>query len=178
LGQSRIGARREVAAGGFNGVTNPAFVQTVVDGGPNAASFDDIKVMPDSLGYVLSQGSAFLLDGDNPDGVEYTPVRFGANGPPVVRVRAERVKALTKAVANITPDALKDRTKAIGDERTGARRPPRHGRSSPLSSTPHQAGEPRLTTRSGPSSAGERFAPPIRGGPDRDPGGGSRAPAC
>jgi hypothetical protein len=55
----------EVAAGGFAGHTNPAYVYTVIDSGPNAASNDDIKVLTDSLGYVLSQGSAFLLDADD-----------------------------------------------------------------------------------------------------------------
>ena len=48
-----------VGAGGFAGETNPAYVYTVIDSGPNAASQSDIKVMTDSLGYVLSQGSAF-----------------------------------------------------------------------------------------------------------------------
>lgn len=55
----------DVAGGGFAGRTNPTFAYTVIDSGPNAASHDDIKVLTDSLGYVLSQGSAFLLDGDN-----------------------------------------------------------------------------------------------------------------
>ena len=56
----------EVGAGGFAGATNPSFVYTVLDSGPNAASIDDIKVVTDSLGYVFSQGSAFLLDADEP----------------------------------------------------------------------------------------------------------------
>ena len=61
----------EVGAGGFAGSTNPAYVYTVIDSGPNAASIDDIKVLTDSLGYVLSQGSAFLLDADNPASFDF-----------------------------------------------------------------------------------------------------------
>jgi hypothetical protein len=55
----------EVGAGGFAGETNPSFVYTVLDKGPNAASLNDIKVLTNSLGFVLSQGSAFLLDADD-----------------------------------------------------------------------------------------------------------------
>jgi hypothetical protein len=54
----------EVGAGGFAGETNPSFVYTVLDEGPNAASIEDVQVLTNSLGYVLSQGSAFLLDAD------------------------------------------------------------------------------------------------------------------
>jgi hypothetical protein len=54
-----------VAAGGFAGSTNPTYAYTVADSGPNAATHADISVLTDSLGYVFSQGSAFLLDGDN-----------------------------------------------------------------------------------------------------------------
>lgn len=61
----------EVAAGGFAGNTNPTYVYTMIDGGPNAASNDDIKVLTDSLGYVLSQGSAFLLDADNTESFDF-----------------------------------------------------------------------------------------------------------
>lgn len=55
----------DVVAGGFAGSTNPAYGYTVIDSGPNAANIDDVKVLTDSLGYVFSQGSAFLLDADN-----------------------------------------------------------------------------------------------------------------
>ena len=61
----------EVGAGGFAGTTNPSFVYTVIDSGPNAASAADIARMTDGLGYVLSQGSAFLLDADNPDSFDF-----------------------------------------------------------------------------------------------------------
>jgi len=60
-----LNTHSEVGAGGFEGATNPAYVYTVIDKGPNAASLDDVKVLTDSLGYVLSQGSAFLLDADD-----------------------------------------------------------------------------------------------------------------
>ena len=54
----------ELGAGGFMGATNPSYVYTIIDSGPNAATAADIKVLTDSLGYVLSQGSAFLLDAE------------------------------------------------------------------------------------------------------------------
>ena len=60
-----------MGAGGFAGRTNPSFVYTVIDAGPNAASADDVRVLTDSLGYVLSQGSGFLLDADDPDGFDF-----------------------------------------------------------------------------------------------------------
>jgi hypothetical protein len=60
-----------VGAGGFAGFTNPSFVYTVIDDGPNAASIGDVKVLTDSLGYVLSQGSAFLLDSDDPSSFDF-----------------------------------------------------------------------------------------------------------
>jgi hypothetical protein len=55
----------EVGAGGFAGATNPSYVFTIMDSGPNAASHGDISILTDSLGYVLSQSSVFLLDADN-----------------------------------------------------------------------------------------------------------------
>jgi len=66
-----LSTRFEVGAGGFAGATNPAYVYTVIDSGPNAASHDDIKVLTDSLGYVFSQASAFLLDADNPASFDF-----------------------------------------------------------------------------------------------------------
>jgi hypothetical protein len=77
----------QVGAGGFAGRTNPSYVYTVIDGGPNGASFADIKVLTDGLGFVLSQGSAFLLDADNhPDSYDfeanYVVINFPA--PPTI----------------------------------------------------------------------------------------------
>jgi len=91
----------EVAAGGFAGHTNPAYVYTVIDSGPNAASNDDIKVLTDSLGYVLSQGSAFLLDADNTGSFDfpanYVVLNFPA--PPSLQQSAQ----LFETVGDIDP---------------------------------------------------------------------------
>jgi hypothetical protein len=97
-----LNTRFEVGAGGFAGRTNPAFVYTIADSGPNAASQGDIKVLTDSLGYVLSQGSAFLLDAINPASFDfpanYVVLNFAA--PPKIRQSA----ALFAAVGQIDPD--------------------------------------------------------------------------
>jgi hypothetical protein len=45
-----------VAAGGFQGVTDPSYVFTIQDSGPAAASATDIFVLDNVLGYVLNQG--------------------------------------------------------------------------------------------------------------------------
>ncbi len=66
-----LNTRFEVGAGGFQGETNPAFVYTIADDGPNAASVGDIRVLTDSLGFVFSQASAFLLDSENPAGYDF-----------------------------------------------------------------------------------------------------------
>jgi hypothetical protein len=60
-----------VGAGGFFGRTNPSYVYTVIDEGPNAASSGDVRVLTDSLGYVMSQASAFLLDADDPSNFDF-----------------------------------------------------------------------------------------------------------
>jgi hypothetical protein len=97
-----LNTRFQVGAGGFNGHTNPAYVYTVIDSGPNAASLDDVKVLTDSLGYVLSQGSAFLLDSDNTASFDfpanYVVLNFPA--PPPLAQSA----ALFEAVGRIDPD--------------------------------------------------------------------------
>jgi hypothetical protein len=98
----------EVGAGGFAGHTNPAYVYTVIDNGPNAASIDDIKVMTDSLGYVLSQGSAFLLDADNTASFDfpanYVVLNFAA--PPSIK----RSAALFETVGRIDPELFETDT--------------------------------------------------------------------
>jgi hypothetical protein len=80
-----------VGAGGFAGRTNPSFVYTVIDKGPNAASFEDIKVLNDSLGYVMSQASTFVLDADNPESFDfpanYVVLNF-KTAPPLARSAA------------------------------------------------------------------------------------------
>lgn len=70
-----LNARFSVGAGGFAGRTNPAFVFTITDDGPNGASADDIRVLTDGLGYVMSQASAFLLDADDVFGYDF-PANF------------------------------------------------------------------------------------------------------
>jgi hypothetical protein len=60
-----------VGAGGFNGRTTASIVFTVVDSGPQAASHADIATLTNSLGYVFSQGSGFLLDGDDSSSFDF-----------------------------------------------------------------------------------------------------------
>jgi hypothetical protein len=54
-----------VAAGGFEGGTNPSYVFTVQDSGPGAASMHDVDVLDNALGYVLSQGGTVHFSADN-----------------------------------------------------------------------------------------------------------------
>jgi hypothetical protein len=97
-----------VGAGGFAGATNPSFVYTVLDHGPNAASVDDVKILTDSLGYVLSQGSAFLLDADDPTAFDfpanYVVLNFAT--PPPIAVSA----ALFRTVGRIDPQLFETDT--------------------------------------------------------------------
>ena len=51
-----------VAAGGFEGATNPSFVFTVKDTGAGAA---DVNVLSNALGYVLNQGGTAHFSPDN-----------------------------------------------------------------------------------------------------------------
>ncbi len=91
----------EVGAGGFAGATNPSYVYTVIDNGPNAASHDDIKVLTDSLGYVMSQGSAFLLDADRATSFDFPAnyVVLNFDTPPPLR----RSAALFETVGRTRP---------------------------------------------------------------------------
>ncbi|MEM8931326.1 MAG: hypothetical protein AAGE94_09135 [Acidobacteriota bacterium] len=52
----------EVATGGFEGTTNPAYVFTLVDRGVNAVSRADVDTLSNALGYVLSQDGTVHLD--------------------------------------------------------------------------------------------------------------------
>lgn len=54
-----------VAAGGFEAVTNPSFVATVDDSGDDAVSEQDVDVLDNALGYVLSQGGTAHFSPDN-----------------------------------------------------------------------------------------------------------------
>jgi hypothetical protein len=57
--------RFTVAAGGFEGATNPSFVFTVRDAGANSASQADVNVLSNALGYVQSQGGTVHFSPDN-----------------------------------------------------------------------------------------------------------------
>ena len=54
-----------VAAGGFEGATNPSYVFTVDDSGPGAVSANDVNVLDNALGYVLNQGGTVHFSADN-----------------------------------------------------------------------------------------------------------------
>jgi hypothetical protein len=97
-----------VGAGGFAGSTNPSYVYTVIDGGPNAASIGDVKVLTDSLGYVMSQASAFLLDADNPLSFDFTAnyVVLNFDAPPPLA----RSAALFRTVGRIDPELFETDT--------------------------------------------------------------------
>jgi hypothetical protein len=103
-----LNTRFEVAAGGFAGRTNPTYAYTVIDSGPNAASIDDIKVLTDGLGYVLSQGSAFLLDADNTASFDFPAnyVVLNFEEPPPLRKSAE----LFETVGAIDPELFETDT--------------------------------------------------------------------
>lgn len=91
-----------VGAGGYAGATNPSFVYTAIDHGPNAASHADIKVLTDSLGYVMSQASAFLLDYDNPASFDF-PANFvvlNSTRPPTIA----NSESLFRLVGQIDPE--------------------------------------------------------------------------
>ena len=91
-----------VGAGGFAGETNPSFVYTAIDDGPNAASNADIKVLTDSLAYVMSQASAFLLDFNNPASFDF-PANFvvlNSTRPPTIA----NSESLFRLVGQIDPE--------------------------------------------------------------------------
>ncbi|MET0212001.1 MAG: hypothetical protein ABW292_03310, partial [Vicinamibacterales bacterium] len=54
-----------VAAGGFEGGTNPSFVFTVQDSGPGSVTEADVDVLGNALGYVLNQGGTAHFSPDN-----------------------------------------------------------------------------------------------------------------
>jgi hypothetical protein len=97
-----------VAAGGFAGSTNPAYAYTVADRGANAASHADISVLTDSLGYVFSQGSAFLLDGDNAASFDFAANYVVLNFDHVPTI--EESAALFALVGQIDPELFETDT--------------------------------------------------------------------
>ena len=60
-----------VAAGGFEGLTNPSYVFTIQDSGAGAASTSDVNVLDNALGYVLSQGGTVHFSADNPNAYDF-----------------------------------------------------------------------------------------------------------
>ena len=54
-----------VAAGGFEGATNPSYVFTVQDSGVGSVSLADINVLDNALGYALNQGGTTHFSIDN-----------------------------------------------------------------------------------------------------------------
>jgi hypothetical protein len=60
-----VNTRVVVAAGGFEGATNPSYVFTVQDVGSGAASMRDIDVLDNALGYALNQGGTVHFSTDN-----------------------------------------------------------------------------------------------------------------
>jgi hypothetical protein len=61
-----------VAAGGFEGATNPSYVFTIQDSGPGAASAQDVNVLNNALGYVLNQGGTVHFSTDNAKAYAFT----------------------------------------------------------------------------------------------------------
>ncbi len=92
----------EVGAGGFAGESNPSYVFTILDEGPNAATHDDIAILTNSLGYVMSQDSAFLLDANNAASFDFPAnyIVLNFDTPPPLRKSA----ALFETVGRIDPE--------------------------------------------------------------------------
>ena len=63
--------RVRVAAGGFEGQTNPAFVFTVRDSGQRAVSAADVDVLDNALGYVLTQGGTAHFRPDDQNAYDF-----------------------------------------------------------------------------------------------------------
>ena len=90
-----------VAAGGFEGGTNPSFVFTVKDSGAAAVTEADVDVLGNALGYVLSQGSTAHFSPDNFKAyafpLDYVLVTF--SGP----LSGEEAQAFFEHVGTIDP---------------------------------------------------------------------------
>ncbi|HXT27847.1 MAG TPA: hypothetical protein VN716_01160 [Vicinamibacterales bacterium] len=78
--RTQTNTRFVVAAGGFEGETNPSYVFTVQDSGPGAVSAADVNVLDNALGYVLNQGGTVHFSPDNPKAyafaLDYAVVTF------------------------------------------------------------------------------------------------------
>lgn len=103
-----LNTRFSVGAGGFAGATNPSFVYTAMEDGPNAATQSDVEVLTDALGFVLSQGSAFLLDpaANSNFGFQANFVVLNFASPPPIAVSA----ALFRLVGRIDPELFETDT--------------------------------------------------------------------
>jgi hypothetical protein len=62
---TQTNTRFVVAAGGFEGRTNPSYVATIQDSGAGAVSAGDVNVLDNALGYVLNQGGTVHFSPDN-----------------------------------------------------------------------------------------------------------------
>ncbi|MGH7844086.1 MAG: hypothetical protein ACREQW_02780 [Candidatus Binatia bacterium] len=69
-----------VAAGGFEGLTNPSYVFTIQDSGSNAVTQADVDVLSNALGYVLNQSGTAHFSPGNPKAyafsLDYAVVTF------------------------------------------------------------------------------------------------------
>ncbi|HEX3476985.1 MAG TPA: hypothetical protein VHT91_18305 [Kofleriaceae bacterium] len=94
--------RFAVSAGGFQGDTNPTFAFAATDRGPHAASHADLQAITDSLGFVMTQDSGFLLDEDDPTSFDF-PTSYAVlvfrRTPPL-----EASAALFETVGQIDPE--------------------------------------------------------------------------
>jgi hypothetical protein len=61
-----------VAAGGFEAITNPSFVATVLDSGDDPVSEADVDVLDNALGYVLNQGGTAHFSPDNAKAYQFS----------------------------------------------------------------------------------------------------------
>lgn len=91
-----------VSAGGFQGDTSPTFAFAAIDRGPHAASHADIQALTDSLGFVMTQDSGFLLDEDDPTSFDF-PTNYAVlvfrRTPPL-----QASAALFETVGRIDPE--------------------------------------------------------------------------
>jgi hypothetical protein len=90
-----------VAAGGFEGRTNPSFVFTMQDSGAGAVTEADVDVLSNALGYVLNQGGTAHFSPDNFKAyafpIDYALVTFA--GP----LSGEEAQAFFKHLGTIDP---------------------------------------------------------------------------
>ncbi len=98
---NQLNAHFAVGAGGFAGRTNPSFVYTILDEGPNSASHSDIRIVTDSLGYVMSQASGFLIDANDSSSFDFPANYVVINFPTLPTLRASA--ALFRTVGDIDP---------------------------------------------------------------------------